>query len=261
MLSRPLEVAFDPRGIHTCLANLVANAFDACEYAETGQRRTSVAVKTKQNEIVFEVTDTGCGMRPEVRDRVLSDVFTTKGAKGSGLGLLMTRKIVEDHGGVVEIESVENRGTTVTIRIPCAAAQKEESTGEQVEKNSTKYRTGEGTMTKKILVIDDERDVNNFLTRLLTDNGYSVESAFNVSEAMRLIEEKEIDLMLLDLQMPGETGTDLYRKLRHKKKIPTIVVSGVAGRNLAVGREVSVLGKPIDEEKLLSEVRAHIGEA
>ncbi len=259
--SRAFEVALDPRGIHTALANLVANAFDACEYAEAGHRQVTVRLEIDANAILYRVADTGCGMSPEVRERVLSDVFTTKGARGSGLGLLMTRKIAEDHGGAVEIDSVENRGTTVTVRVPCATARKEAPVEKTVKEREGKVSRGEKTMSKKILVIDDEKDVNNFLTRLLTDNGYTVQSAFNVQEAMRLIEETEVDLMLLDLQMPGETGTDLYRKLRNKKAIPTIVVSGVAGRNLAVGRGVTVLGKPIDEEKLLSEVRGHIGEA
>ena len=258
---RPFEVALDPRGIHTALANLVANAFDACEAVEAGRRRVSVRLETGENAIRYRVTDTGCGMSPEVRERVLSDLFTTKGARGSGLGLLMTRKIAEDHGGAVEIDSVENRGTTVTLRVPCAIAEKLVPVEEKSKEREGNDSRGGNTMSKKILVIDDEKDVNNFLTRLLTDNGYTVQSAYNVSEAMRLIEETEVDLMLLDLQMPGGTGTDLYRKLRNKKAIPTIVVSGVAGRNLAVGRGVTVLGKPIDEEKLLSEVRGHLGEA
>jgi DNA-binding response OmpR family regulator len=116
-------------------------------------------------------------------------------------------------------------------------------------------------MSKQILVIDDEPDVNNYLTRLLEDNGYAVNSAFNVAEAMKIIGAKDIDLMLLDLQMPGQSGTDLYRQLRGKKAVPTIIVSGVAGRNLAVSKEVAVIGKPIDEEKLLEEVRRQIGEA
>jgi CheY-like chemotaxis protein len=117
-------------------------------------------------------------------------------------------------------------------------------------------------MEKSILVVDDEPDVVNFITRLLRDNGYSVVSASSVLEALEKIGAERPALILLDLQMPFETGTDLYRKLRgmrELKDIPIIVVSGLAGRNVAVSRSVPVLDKPIDEERLLGEVRKILG--
>lgn len=110
----------------------------------------------------------------------------------------------------------------------------------------------------QVMVIDDEPDVVSFLTRLLRDNGYEVISATNAVDAMALIEEQRPGLILLDLQMPYETGTDLYRKLRARrelKEIPIIVVSGLAGRKVSVSRSVPVIDKPIDEERLLGEVR------
>jgi DNA-binding response OmpR family regulator len=113
-------------------------------------------------------------------------------------------------------------------------------------------------MDKSILVIDDEPDVVGFLSRLLRDNGYDVITADNATDAMAMIEDRRPGLILLDLQMPYETGTDLFRKLRHRrelKEIPIIVVSGLAGRNVAVSRSVPVIDKPIDEERLLAEVR------
>jgi len=112
-------------------------------------------------------------------------------------------------------------------------------------------------MGKKILVIDDEPDVVGFITRLLQDNGYEVASASNAADALEMIVEQPPGLILLDLQMPYESGTDLFRKIRSKselKEIPIIVVSGLAGRNIAVSRSVPVIDKPIDEERLLGEV-------
>jgi len=112
-------------------------------------------------------------------------------------------------------------------------------------------------MGKKILVVDDEPDVVGFITRLLRDNGHEVTSASNAADAMQLIAEQPPALILLDLQMPYETGTDLFRKLRARqdlKGIPIIVVSGLAGRNIAVSKSVPVIDKPIDEAHLLGEV-------
>ena len=119
-------------------------------------------------------------------------------------------------------------------------------------------------MTKRqILVIDDEKDVVEFLTQLLEDNGYRVSSANDGIEAMEVVSKEKPDLILLDLQMPEETGTGFYRKLQHKKEyksIPVIVISGLAGSYLAVSKSVPVLDKPPTEENVLEEVRKALGE-
>lgn len=109
-------------------------------------------------------------------------------------------------------------------------------------------------MASTVLVVDDEPDVVSFLSRLLGDHGYHVISAGDASGAMARIREAVPDVILLDLQMPYETGTDLYRKLRCDEKlhsIPVIVVSGLAGRHVAVSPSVPVIDKPVDEERLL----------
>jgi CheY-like chemotaxis protein len=111
---------------------------------------------------------------------------------------------------------------------------------------------------KNILVVDDEKDIVEFLTQLLEDNGYEVTSANDGLAAMKLVQERKPDLILLDLQMPEETGTGLYRKLHNKKEykdIPVIVISGLAGSYLAVSKSVPVIDKPPKEENVLEEVR------
>jgi CheY-like chemotaxis protein len=116
---------------------------------------------------------------------------------------------------------------------------------------------------KKILVVDDEKDIVEFLTQLLEDNGYEVASAYDGVQGMEMVKKSIPDLILLDLQMPEETGTGLYRKLHNKKEykdIPVIVISGLAGSYLAVGKSVPVLDKPPEEEQVLSEVAKALGE-
>jgi CheY-like chemotaxis protein len=119
-------------------------------------------------------------------------------------------------------------------------------------------------MKKNILVVDDEADVVEFLTTLLEDNGYQTRSATNGIEAMDRVRDRTPDLILLDLQMPEETGTGFYRKIRDRrelKDIPIIIVSGLAGRNVAVSPSVCVLDKPLDPSRILEEVRKAVGEA
>ena len=110
---------------------------------------------------------------------------------------------------------------------------------------------------KHVLVVDDEQDIVEFLTQLLEDNGYEVTSANDGLAAMNLVQEKKPDVILLDLQMPEETGTGLYRKLHNKKEykdIPVVVISGLAGNYLAVGKSVPVIDKPPDQEEVLRQV-------
>lgn len=117
-------------------------------------------------------------------------------------------------------------------------------------------------MAKQILVVDDEKDVRDFLKSLLEDNGYAVRVAEDGNKAWEAIGRQRPDLILLDLMMPEQTGTGLYRRLHDRstfKDIPVIVISGLAGRNVAVGKAVPVFDKPIEEEGLLNKIAQLIG--
>ncbi len=110
----------DPDGIHMCLANMVSNAIDACLMGE--QRACRVLLRTfdAEGSLGFEVSDNGCGMDYEVKQRIFTTFFTTKGIGGTGLGLLMTRKVVQEHGGKIQVESTPGLGTTFRIVLPRA---------------------------------------------------------------------------------------------------------------------------------------------
>jgi signal transduction histidine kinase len=110
----------DPRGLHTCLANLVANAFEACRQSDRTECSIWLRLREEDDAIVFEVEDSGCGMDAEVQDKIFRGIFTTKGPSGSGLGLVMTKKIVEDHGGTIEVRSAPGQGSLFSIEFPRA---------------------------------------------------------------------------------------------------------------------------------------------
>lgn len=112
-------------------------------------------------------------------------------------------------------------------------------------------------MPKKILVVDDEPDIVEFLTDLLEERGYLVISAHNGAAALEQASKELPDLVLLDVSMPKQTGTDFYRQFSRKKKfqgIPVIIVSGHPSRRIAVGKNVAIIDKPIEEKKLLDEI-------
>jgi len=115
------EVVLDRKGIHRCLLNLVSNAIDACLFDSSKGKKWVVEVRTildNDEEVKFEVSDNGCGMDQEVKEKLFTSFFTTKEGRGTGLGLLITQKIVQEHGGTITIESEAGKGSTFTIRLP-----------------------------------------------------------------------------------------------------------------------------------------------
>jgi signal transduction histidine kinase len=113
------DAPLDAEGIHSCLANLISNAIDACEFSDKKKKKIELKCHEKNGTIVYEVTDNGTGMDYEVKKKIFSNFFTTKASgQGTGLGLLVTRRIVFDHGGEVSFDSVLGKGTTFTIELP-----------------------------------------------------------------------------------------------------------------------------------------------
>mgnify|MGYP005831553399 CR=1 FL=1 len=109
----------DEQGIHTCLANLVSNALDACQISDKPGRHVTVTTRDRHGVLVFEVADDGVGMDYEIKKNVFTSFFSTKGSnKGTGLGLLTTRKIVQEHGGKVSFESTEGVGSVFRLEFP-----------------------------------------------------------------------------------------------------------------------------------------------
>jgi signal transduction histidine kinase len=112
------EAPLDVAGLETCLTNLVSNGIDAALLRDRPGGRVTVRTREEGDDLVFEVADNGCGMDQEVKNKVFTTFFTTKGGKGTGLGLLTTRKIVQEHGGRIETESAPDRGSVFRIRLP-----------------------------------------------------------------------------------------------------------------------------------------------
>jgi PAS domain S-box-containing protein len=110
--------SMDPEDMHTCLANLVSNAMDACQSCEKSELSVTIRVRDENGAIVYEVVDTGVGMDYEIKNKVFTTFFTTKGLGGTGLGLMVTRKIVQEHGGKIEVESQPGVGSVFRIRLP-----------------------------------------------------------------------------------------------------------------------------------------------
>lgn len=115
------EFLLDSKGIHRCLLNLVDNAVDACLSDEEEGKHHWVKVTTGlqgDGTLMLQVSDNGCGMSEEVRSHMLTAFFTTKGSRGTGLGLLITQKIVQEQGGTLSVDSAPGKGSVFTILLP-----------------------------------------------------------------------------------------------------------------------------------------------
>lgn len=118
--------------------------------------------------------------------------------------------------------------------------------------------TKEICMKKKILIVDDDPNVIDYLVTLFDDNGYETFSAKDAKEGLQVAKKELPDLITLDLEMPGEWGPRFYRKMTQEKElkhIPVIVISGMSGNEYAIGKAVASITKPFDRDHLLGIVR------
>jgi signal transduction histidine kinase len=115
------RVWFDREGIHRVLLNLVSNAIDACTDISCASKTCEVSLRTLKPEgwaVEYQVIDNGCGMDEETRKKVFQIFFSTKGSRGTGLGLMIAKKIVDEHGGVMDLSSEKGSGTVFRVRLP-----------------------------------------------------------------------------------------------------------------------------------------------
>jgi len=115
------EVSLDPNTLHQCLLNFVSNAIDACIFDDNINKKHEVHVSTGLGDpetLLVKISDNGAGMSESVKKKLFSSFFSTKGAKGTGLGLLVTRKLIEEHNGSIEVDSEFAIGTTFTMKLP-----------------------------------------------------------------------------------------------------------------------------------------------
>jgi signal transduction histidine kinase len=126
-----LYALLDEEGIHTCLSNLVSNALDACQISDKTGRHVTLRSREREGSLVYEVADDGVGMDYDIKKKIFTNFFSTKGSnKGTGLGLLTTRKIVQEHGGSVSFESRAGQGSVFRLEFPRDRLPRLESGGD-----------------------------------------------------------------------------------------------------------------------------------
>ena len=247
----------DANQLEQVFLNLIINAQHAME-ANGGELTLSSGLADGQR-VVVTVADTGMGIAPENLSRVFDPFFTTKSeGKGTGLGLSTAYGIVANHHGELKLESEVGQGTRMQVFLPVAAPLSEAATeaAEFVAETVPAARSASGG---RILVVDDEQHIRDILTEALLDAGYSVETAVNGDDALRVLRGSAWDAIILDIRMPVRSGLDLLKLLhRVPSHPPILVLTGLASPDeleeaLRLGA-TKCIRKPFHVKSLLEDV-------
>ncbi|MDW8366286.1 MAG: PAS domain S-box protein [Abditibacteriales bacterium] len=168
--------------------------------------------------VVLEISDTGVGMTEEVRRRCLEPFFSTKGERGSGLGLAVVYGIVQRHNGTIEIDSAPGEGTTVRLRLPAQGRPIQQDRPPMTERVSRPLR---------VLVVDDEPRVREVIVEYLQRDGHIVVTAANGREGLEKFQNGQFDLVITDRAMTAMSGDQLALALKQfDASVPVILLTG-----------------------------------
>jgi len=232
----------DEAALREMLTNLIFNAVDAMPSGGTLTLRTHRGAE----HVVLEVEDTGIGMSEEVRQHCMEPWFTTKGEKGTGLGLAVVYGIIRRHDGTIDIDSEVGRGSRFIIHL---LAQTGPGRLEGVAAPSSSWRP------LRVLLIDDDPEVRRVITEYLTGDGHTVETAANGREGLQRFMVGRFDLVISDLAMPEMSGNQMADIIRQiAPQTPIIHLSGFDDLSREVvepaGSGRLYLRKPVTLEEL-----------
>ncbi len=260
--THPVLATINRSQIEQVLMNLALNARDAMTDGGSLDFRLDVLTEASGEAATaiarIRVTDTGCGMSPEVQYRLWEPFFTTKMGYGTGLGLPTSLAIAREHRGDLRAESAPGEGSTFTLLLPIAEA------GVRVENGTpTGGIIAHGSAAgQTILFAEDEDGVRITGQRLMERAGYTVLSATNGAEAWRLflVNIDAIDLVLTDLMMPELNGRELIKRVKsYVGDMPVVVMTGYADETVeklrTPGSANATLIKPFAGDVLLGTLR------
>lgn len=238
------EISGDNAQIQQIIMNLIINAAEAIGdnnvTVKVAIRRTTAYAGQSETDFLgnvimpgeyacLEVSDDGCGMDEDVRNRIFEPFYTTK-FTGRGLGMSVILGIIKSHNGALQLDSAPGAGTTFKVYFPLP----EKAVFADVVQSS--WHMPSATMNGTVLLVDDEESIRTIGSALLSTMGFTTMTAANGCEALRLYNKRtsEIDLVMLDLIMPEMGGVETYHELRKIDSIvPIIFCSGYGAESAA----------------------------
>jgi CheY-like chemotaxis protein/anti-sigma regulatory factor (Ser/Thr protein kinase) len=247
--------------IRDALTNLVFNAVDAMPEGGVAEVRTLVVASPNnpsQQCVQLEVRDTGLGMDAETRARCLEPFFTTKGVRGTGLGLAMVYGMAQRHTAVLGIDSAPGAGTTIRLAFPAAATLTPPSSEPGTVQTTAR--------SLRILVVDDDPALITSLCDTLRDEGHEVTAADGgqagidaFGEALRT--PKPFDVVITDLGMPQVDGRQVVDRVRSASpQTPIILLTGWGQHMAADNERAPPVDRLLSKPPRLRELRAALAE-
>jgi two-component system cell cycle sensor histidine kinase/response regulator CckA len=260
------RIKADPAQMEQIIMNLAINARDAMPtggkltietanvFLDEGYANHHIAVKPG-TYVMLAVSDNGVGMDKEIQEHIFEPFYSTKGEKGTGLGLATVYGIVKQSGGSIWVYSEPGQGTTFKIYFP------------RVEEGVVSKKKAEKVMesvrgTETVLVVEDEYTVRSMISLVLKDNGYTILEASNGPEALSLFYQNkdQINLLLTDAIMPGMNGRELADQITAANPTIKVLYSSGYTDNVIVHHGIleegiNFLQKPFAPSLLLSTVR------
>jgi signal transduction histidine kinase/ActR/RegA family two-component response regulator len=252
----------DESELREVLVNMVFNAVDAMPAGGT----LTLATHETPDHLYVSVSDTGCGMTPEVCSRIFDPFFTTKGKAGNGLGLAVSYGIILRHEGEIQVETEPGRGTTFKIKLPIAkGVSKGAEAAIDASLAAPNLSLVAEALRTRILVVDDEVHVRELLCEIVNSEGCEAIAASNGADALALFEAGNFDAVFTDIGMPGMSGWELARAIRERHaKLPLAVITGwgdAVGSGEQTAAQVNwVVSKPFSMQRvteIIQDVRQH----
>jgi CheY-like chemotaxis protein len=196
----------DEKQIAQVFLNVINNAFQAME--DDGGELSIRSIR-KGNDLLFAISDTGCGIKEEHLLKIFDPFFSTKGSGGTGLGLSVSHGLISAHKGEITVNSKIGKGTTFVIRLPITKIVEENL----VEEEPVQYKGGG---KKRILIAEDDADCMSAISDILRTD-HDIIAVKNGQEAIKKLRKDSYDLLIIDCRMPGLSGIELYRWLLENK--------------------------------------------
>ncbi|MFC1931220.1 PAS domain S-box protein [Chloroflexota bacterium] len=235
--------------------NIILNAEQAMKLAHD---KGSLTIKTERidNTIRASFKDDGPGIAKENMERLFNPFFTTRDPdKGTGLGLSICYNIIKQHDGNIYAKSTLGKGATFFVELPVV------DKGEQLKMDEPTAIESKSVSKARILVVDDDSVVQEFITAVLAEEGHEVEIVDNGDDAMERLGNEEYDVILLDIKLLGKSGIEIYEELQKKDTSKTKKVIFITGDVMSVdtmvfikSSQTSYIAKPFDAAQLVKEI-------
>ena len=246
------EVLCNTTELREVFTNIINNALDAMP--DGG--RLSFSTSSNEDTVFICISDTGIGMSEDVKKNIFDPFFTTRRPLGTGLGLSISYGIITRHGGKIEVESEDGKGTAFNLSLPIRKDIVQKVVPPEPDRRAVVRKL-------RILVVDDNEDVCEIMYGVLARGGHDVKTVDDGVEAIALAGKEEYDLVLCDLLMPKIHGYEVIKAIKKLDKIPKIgIMTGWNEKLKPIGEDFKVdfiLKKPFKHAELAKHINELFG--